>query len=166
MYTLLKIKWLALLVLCVIEGRGRKIHSTGRRARDQTVHMPQPQGRALPSVGGRDHHLVESLPGLKQTFPSAHYAGTLDVDKHNHRLFYWLFEKPANPNDAPLVIWLNGGPGCSSLEGLFAENGPFKVQKDLSLELNPFSWHQVANVLYLDQPIGAYFRWFMYSSSV
>ena len=95
---------------------------------------------------------MQDLPGLEE-FSSTHYAGMLNVAQ-GASLFYWLFEKHDNPKDAPLVIWLNGGPGCSSLEGLFAENGPFQVKKDMTLNINPFSWHQAANILYLDQPIG------------
>jgi cathepsin A (carboxypeptidase C) len=42
-------------------------------------------------------------------------------------LFYIFFESRSLPEEDPLVLWLNGGPGCSSSLGLFYENGPFKI---------------------------------------
>ena len=65
-------------------------------------------------------------------------------------------EKPTNPENAPLVIWLNGGPGCSSMDGLFLELGPFRLDgKDKSeIKMNPSSWHTQANMLFIDQPVG------------
>jgi carboxypeptidase D len=58
----------------------------------------------------------------------------------------------------PLVIWLNGGPGCSSMDGLFLENGPFHFVPNgtsYALQPNPYSWHKIpAYMLYIDQPVG------------
>lgn len=60
----------------------------------------------------------------------------------NHRLFYFFFESRNNVKD-PVVIWLTGGPGCSSSLGLFTENGPFTLSEDLSLARNEYSWNKV-----------------------
>ncbi|VDK68119.1 unnamed protein product, partial [Cylicostephanus goldi] len=60
-----------------------------------------------------------------------------------------------DPATAPLLLWLNGGPGSSSLEGLFFENGPFRIGKDgFTVTSNPYSWNKFANVLYLESPVG------------
>jgi len=72
--------------------------------------------------------------------------------------FFWLFEAKSKPESAPLLMWLSGGPGCSSQLALFAENGPCKVNKDgAGTSPNPASWHNVANVMWVDQPAGVGF---------
>jgi len=63
------------------------------------------------------------------------------------------------PSTAPFILWLTGGPGCSSMLALFYENGPYIINKDLSLKLNPYSWNAAANVLWLDQPVGTGFSY-------
>ncbi|KAI9221736.1 peptidase S10, serine carboxypeptidase [Blastocladiella britannica] len=71
-------------------------------------------------------------------------------------MYFWLVlgeTRPANSTEK-LVIWLNGGPGCSSLEGMVLENGPLLVSENGKLHANEHSWHKRANVLYIDQPIG------------
>ncbi|MFJ3216479.1 hypothetical protein ACIPLC_11220 [Kitasatospora sp. NPDC086801] len=99
------------------------------------------------------------------------YAGYADVDgpgPAKSHLFYWFFEsQTCDPNadataqqeliDAtPLLIWLNGGPGASSLLGLFLENGPLRVGDDAAgtVSVSPDTWNQEAHVVYWDQPIG------------
>jgi len=81
--------------------------------------------------------------------------GYIDVgealDKH---VFYWFFESRRSPAKDPLLIYLNGGPGCSSMFAIFRENGPCRVTKDGgSTVFNPYSWTEFANVLWIDQPI-------------
>jgi cathepsin A (carboxypeptidase C) len=57
----------------------------------------------------------------------------------------------------PLVIWLSGGPGCSSGFGLFFENGPYSVNADMTLNKNEYSWNNNANMVFVDQPVGTGF---------
>jgi len=67
--------------------------------------------------------------------------------------FFWFFEARKEPHNAPLSIWLNGGPGGSSMMGLLQENGPCFVGSDSnSTILNQWSWNNDVNMLYLDQP--------------
>ncbi|KAG6975119.1 hypothetical protein JG688_00002726 [Phytophthora aleatoria] len=73
------------------------------------------------------------------------------VDDH---YFYWFFESRTSPETDPLVLWLTGGPGSSSMFALLTENGPCTIQSDLSTKLNPYAWNTNANVIWLDQPTG------------
>lgn len=68
-------------------------------------------------------------------------------------MFYWLFPSRSNPDKDPLIIWLTGGPGCSSELAIFVENGPMRLEHGLPVK-NEISWNNNANLLYLDQPIG------------
>lgn len=74
---------------------------------------------------------------------------------HDHpiNLFFWYFQAKNNPDSAPLIIWMNGGPGASSMLALFTENGPCQINPDLTTRENPWSWNTDYNILYLDQPV-------------
>lgn len=104
-------------------------------------------------------HKVTSLPGLKEPLDFNHYAGLLPLEgMASHNVFYWLIESPKDSLNKPLVIWLNGGPGCSSMDGLWLELGPFRLAEDKqTIKLNPYSWHLEANMLFIDQPVGTGF---------
>ncbi|KAI8799845.1 putative carboxypeptidase C [Cladochytrium replicatum] len=80
-------------------------------------------------------------------------AGYLDVGSGKH-LFFWLFESRRSPSRDPLVLWLNGGPGSSSLFGMFGELGPCTVANDSKTTvLNPWAWNNEANTVFLEQPV-------------
>uniref|UniRef100_A0A7E4VLI3 Carboxypeptidase n=1 Tax=Panagrellus redivivus TaxID=6233 RepID=A0A7E4VLI3_PANRE len=115
----------------------------------------------LVAVHGADYTADEitDLPGLtfKPTFKQ--YSGFLTTSTGSN-LFYWLVEHTSNPTNAPLVLWLNGGPGCSSLSGLFQENGPYQVSSNgENLIENVYSWNKLANVIYLEAPRGVGFSY-------
>lgn len=74
--------------------------------------------------------------------------------------FFWYFAARNGQEDAPVVLWLTGGPGCSSELALFTENGPCKVNAEGTDTIrNPFSWNENANLLYVDQPTGTGFSY-------
>lgn len=80
------------------------------------------------------------------------YTGYLDVGSGKH-FFYWFFESRNDPKKDPVLLWLNGGPGCSSSLGLLLELGPSGINATLQPEYNPHSWNSNASVIFLDQPV-------------
>ncbi|EJU02625.1 carboxypeptidase C [Dacryopinax primogenitus] len=87
------------------------------------------------------------------------YSGYLDISDGKH-LFFWFFESRSKPSEDPLVLWLNGGPGCSSITGLLFELGPCMVSDEgKNTTFNPYSWNKNANVIFLDQPVNVGFSY-------
>ncbi|XP_068645393.1 serine carboxypeptidase-like 34 [Aristolochia californica] len=99
---------------------------------------------------------VVKLPG-QPPVNFRQYSGYVTVNETNGRaLFYWFFEATDKPEEKPLLLWLNGGPGCSSVGyGEAEELGPFLMQKGLpELRHNKYSWNRAANLLFLETPVG------------
>lgn len=96
--------------------------------------------------------VCETTPGVNS------YSGYIDVAPNVH-MFFWFFESRRNPAEDDLTLWLNGGPGSDSLIGLFEELGPCRITEDLETILNPYSWNNVSNMLFLSQPVGVSFSY-------
>ncbi|KAF2204519.1 carboxypeptidase S1 [Delitschia confertaspora ATCC 74209] len=80
------------------------------------------------------------------------FSGYADVSENEH-IFWWFFEaRNGDPSKAPLTVWINGGPGSSSMIGLFEELGPCRVTPDGEPYNNPYSWSNASNMLFIDQP--------------
>ncbi|OIW10424.1 hypothetical protein TanjilG_24984 [Lupinus angustifolius] len=122
-------------------------------------HRQLSGGRKLNS--GDNGDLVTNLPNQPHV-NFQHYAGYVMVNETNGRaLFYWFYEAMTSPEEKPLVLWLNGGPGCSSVGyGATQEIGPFLVDGDgQGLTFNNFSWNKEANMLFLESPVGVGFSY-------
>ncbi|EDV22249.1 Lysosomal protective protein [Trichoplax sp. H2] len=105
---------------------------------------------------------VLSVPNLHGNITFRHFSGYLNsVD--GDMLHYWFFESTKNPTSDPLALWLNGGPGCSSLHGLIAEHGPFHVSDNLQVHLREYTWNRLANMLYIESPAGVGFSYNKYT---
>jgi cathepsin A (carboxypeptidase C) len=93
---------------------------------------------------------VEGLCDTSVKSVSGYFNVESGVDKN---YFFWLFESRSTPSSDPLIMWLNGGPGCSSMLGLLTENGPCTVSADGQTTINnPYSWNNNANIMWVDQP--------------
>jgi len=106
-----------------------------------------------------DPESPKSVSGYMDVTGSAY-----DKDEEKH-FYFWFFEKRESKTSlrtsdehTPLIVWLSGGPGCSSTLALLFENGPCSVNLDGTETVpNPHSWNKVAHVLYVDQPAGVGF---------
>jgi cathepsin A (carboxypeptidase C) len=125
-------------------------------------------------VDDRTHKLTELDHGNSDMCDSTSksISGYMDIkgskydqNGENKHLFFWMFEKrnqdeDVSPEEIPFVIWLTGGPGCSSTLALLTENGPCSVNSDgKTTTPNPYSWTEAAHVLWLDQPAGVGFSY-------
>ncbi|XP_010522153.1 PREDICTED: serine carboxypeptidase-like 35 [Tarenaya hassleriana] len=112
--------------------------------------------------GKKEEDVVTGLPG-QPAVEFRHYAGYVNLRplQAHKALFYWFFEAQSNSSHRPLVLWLNGGPGCSSIAyGAAQELGPFLVHSNGDkLTLNKYSWNKAANMLFLEAPVGVGFSY-------
>jgi len=91
------------------------------------------------------------------------YSGFTPLRTPGKKLHYLFLESQNNPSKDPIIIWLSGGPGCSSLMAWCKQNGPAIIQDGSSnFEVNPYSLNKNANVLYLEAPAGTGFSVYNY----
>ncbi|KAL0064076.1 hypothetical protein AAF712_008935 [Marasmius tenuissimus] len=140
-----------LTTLALISGT-RGVPTTQSQSR--AIQKRSFQSELLPDVGLRfvkNSGVCETTPGVEQM------SGYIDIGT-NMSTWFWFFEARHEPETAPFTLWINGGPGCSSMIGLFQEHGPCFVNPDgETTRLNPFSWNNISNMIYIDQPIGTGF---------
>ena len=116
---------------------------------------------------------VTNLPGTEGlSIPFNQFSGYLHIDgvaQGSMHMHYWYVETSSassSPEEAPLVLWTNGGPGCSGLFGMLTELGPFYPNKDKTLSLNPLAWTKLANFLFIESPCGVGFSYSDYESDL
>ncbi|KAM5532725.1 hypothetical protein V8D89_013617 [Ganoderma adspersum] len=145
----------------------------------------QPKGnfstRSLASITSENRYLALEHPRFpahqvrvkKSTFcdPTVNvYTGYLDVDYGAKHLFFYFFESRRDPDSDDVMMWINGGPGCSSAMGLLMELGPCNIDmhnvSSNGTTWNPYSWNAEANVFFLDQPVGVGFSYADYGETI
>ncbi|XP_048633413.1 serine carboxypeptidase-like 13 isoform X1 [Brassica napus] len=110
--------------------------------------------------------VVKFLPGFEGPLPFELETGYIGLGEEEElQMFYYFIKSENNPQEDPLLIWLTGGPGCSSLFGLVFENGPLALKFEVyngslpSLVSTTYSWTKMANMIFLDQPVGSGFSY-------
>ncbi|TVU31472.1 hypothetical protein EJB05_23158 [Eragrostis curvula] len=111
-------------------------------------------------------NVITHIKGFEGPLPFHLETGYVEVDEeHGAQLFYYFIESERNPAEDPLLLWITGGPGCSALSGLLFEIGPLKFDVAGYTEGFPRlvyfedSWTKVANVIFLDAPVGTGFSY-------
>jgi carboxypeptidase D len=118
-----------------------------------------PAATAADGKSAADYHIA-SLPGQPPGPLLKQFAGHIPVTPEHHgHLFFWLYKNRHIANRSRLVLWLNGGPGCSSMDGALMEVGPYRVRDGGELEYNEGSWDEFANLLFVDNPVGTGFSY-------
>lgn len=145
-------------------------------AREKAVGQRQQLGaQSQQPLSGSKHGKYKSssadLPGYKHgqytltpqdgsvcpSYGEKQWTGTIDVT-NTRRLFFWAFESRNDPANDPVIVWMNGGPGSSSMTGAFTEMGACMLWNDTDVPVpNPWSWNNNATVVFLDQPAGVGF---------
>ncbi|CCG82284.1 Carboxypeptidase cpdS [Taphrina deformans PYCC 5710] len=125
------------------------------------VHKRSPLAVDDATVAGNSSFLVNGtgIPDVNFDVGDS-YAGLMPISSlanETKQLYFWYFPS-ANASSTDITFWLNGGPGCSSLEGLLQENGPFIWQYGTYLPVpNPYSWTNLTNMVWVEQPVGTGF---------
>ncbi|KAH9819864.1 carboxypeptidase 2 [Teratosphaeria destructans] len=146
---------IVLRLLCCLGIAGTHAFTTKRQfpAEPQGVKtITSPSGATIRYKIPSDEGVCETTPDVKS------YSGYISLDATTN-MFFWFFEARHDAAHAPLTLWLNGGPGSDSMIGLFEELGPCTVTKNLTTQLNPYSWNNVTNLLFLSQPVGVGFSY-------
>lgn len=129
---------------------------------------------------GQEHPLlvlagsaVKFLPGFDGPLPFELETGYIGVDEaEDTQLFYYFVKSQSNPQVDPLVIWMTGGPGCTSLTAFLYEIGPLTFEEELDngilprLVSNPNSWTEVASIIFLDVPVETGFSYARTSKAI
>lgn len=98
---------------------------------------------------------LDALPGWPTQAPFDIYSGFINVANTSKEIHYVLLESMKDPLKDPLIIWFNGGPGCSSMLGFLQETGPYVLEDGATTYTeNAYSWNKETNILYVDQPAG------------
>uniref|UniRef100_J3N880 Serine carboxypeptidase-like n=1 Tax=Oryza brachyantha TaxID=4533 RepID=J3N880_ORYBR len=116
------------------------------------------------TVAGR---AVTSLPGFDGPLPFSLETGYVEVDESmGIRLFYYFVQSENDPDNDPLMVWLLGGPGCSGLNGIVQEIGPFQFATKWQyrggvprLIYRPETWTKFSNIIFVDSPVGTGFSY-------
>ncbi|KAL0384304.1 UNVERIFIED_CONTAM: Serine carboxypeptidase-like 18 [Sesamum radiatum] len=110
--------------------------------------------------------IVNTLPGYPGTLPFKLETGYIGVGENDEvQLFYYFIQSENDPQRDPLILWLTGGPGCSGFSGLIYEIGPLAFDLEAfdgslpSLIINPYSWTKIANIIFIDSPVGTGFSY-------
>lgn len=157
------------LALCSVTGPQDSSAGCPTLAEDEVVghekagvlELRQLRSRAMHAVSPSPmEHEVFDLPGLDRAARggSRMLTGYIPVALDGTRqLFYWYVQSRGSPRTDPVLLWTNGGPGCSGLWSALTAMGPFQIAGPGTLTRNQWSWAEFANMIFVEQPAGVGF---------
>ncbi|KPI41427.1 Carboxypeptidase cpdS [Cyphellophora attinorum] len=173
----MKLSWtLSLLAAIGLVAAGRSpqhVGSAGKKLAQKPRSVPRqplPAGPKIEKRATSKYATAETekyvVNGTAGAIPSVDfdigesYAGLMPIsdEKNASELYFWFFPSENPAAEKEILIWLNGGPGCSSLEGFLQENGPFLWQYGTYKPVpNPWTWVNLTNMVWVEQPVGTGF---------
>ncbi|XP_010065816.2 serine carboxypeptidase-like 18 [Eucalyptus grandis] len=123
----------------------------------------------LSASAASPQYIVQTLPGFPGRLPFKLETGYISVGEVE--FFYYFVQSTGNPGADPLILFMNGGPGCSGLNAFLYQIGPLKFNiTDYigglpSLLYEPNAWTKTANIIFIDAPVGAGFSYAMTTSA-
>ncbi|GFR46687.1 hypothetical protein Agub_g8305 [Astrephomene gubernaculifera] len=144
------------ILLCLVACRGGDALAT---ARDSVAQRLGGRKQILTTVASPGLQELRANKTLKLPEPTS--FGYLEVNPEKGSEMFYMYYEAQEPiksdKPTPIVLWLQGGPGCSSFFGMLYINGPYFVNDDLTLRPNPGSWNRLYGMLFIEQPIGVGF---------
>ena len=123
-----------LLALAQIGGSGSTWHYTSQAIADRVDRVPGQPDVSFSQFAG--------------------FVGIGDSTGPRRDIFYWFVESQRDPANDPLLLWTNGGPGCSGLLGKLTEMGPFRAANNgTGLDLMQYAWNREASIIFVEQPL-------------
>ncbi|KZV38053.1 serine carboxypeptidase [Dorcoceras hygrometricum] len=120
----------------------------------------------ISAAAASESYVIETLPGYPGLLPFKLETGYIGVgEDEDLQLFYYFIESEGDPDKDPLILWMNGGPGCSGFTGLVYEIGPLNFNLSSydgslpSFILNPYSWTKISSIIFIDSPVGTGFSY-------
>lgn len=102
----------------------------------------------------RSEDLVTSLPGFTHLhLPNNMYSGFINISKNKH-LHYLYMESESQPDNDPIIVWFNGGPGGTSINCFFRGIGPIDTDDMITFRSSQYAWTRNASILMIDNPAG------------
>lgn len=137
------IPWLSAIAALSVQGA----EDLSRQLPKQVTDLKTIKTANNVTIRYKEPGICETTPGVKS------YSGYVDLSPTEHT-FFWFFEARHDPENAPITLWLNGGPGSDSLIGLLQELGPCRANDKNETWINQHSWNEVSNMLFISQPLG------------
>ncbi|DBA03235.1 TPA: hypothetical protein N0F65_011594 [Lagenidium giganteum] len=145
-----------LVVATIVTQHASRISALRTSSSTEFAAMTPSASSDFPGAGDQ----IDHLPGQPEGYASRMFSGYLPLENGGNAFYFFAESQSTQPELDPVVLWLNGGPGASSLVGCFTENGPLLVNDDgHTLRKNDYSWNNKANLLCIESPVGVGYSW-------